>query len=282
MSNWDNKLIHFIRETGRWDKEKDMFAFTAFSISLLKELTGAYLALQVVLEDDYTAKIKHALPDYFNELVLNPDPIRSFLEDHHYNIVYWEQMPYYNNVFEEVLTALSSAVIIPVEEPGSTSVILLGWSETQVCHTAFKEFVETAAVRLKSILWQTHTQRQLQHNITRFTAILQQMPQAVIYIDDDSYTGWVNQQAAALLELPEPGDQPPNILAAAMAQLRGKASNKEEITTEAGKLFTIPGHTIQHWIWQFDGERPRRYRVFTEPVNQPGLNGRLWVFDEQL
>ncbi|RFM26359.1 hypothetical protein [Deminuibacter soli] len=280
MQHWQNKLLYFYSETGRWDKEKDMTGFTAFSISLLKELTGAYMALQVVLEDAFTARISDAIPEYLNELVLHPAPISQFLEANHYDNVYWQQIPYNDDTFTEILTALSSAVMIPVTGESSTSIIVLGWSEVQVCDEHFRNFIDSAGARVRNVLQQSWKQQQLQQSVSRFTAILQQMPQAVIFIDETTYTGWVNSQAAALLQLSSTGEQPPNILGEAMAKLRNSAINREDINRQASQLFTLSNQTITNWLWTFgNNSSTQQYSVFTQPVSLPDVNGRLWVFN---
>lgn len=91
MNNWEKKALNFINQTSRWDKEKDISSFLSFSISLVKELTNADIALQIELEDNETAKVKNASPNYLNDLVMNPEPIRKAIYTQGFKTIYWKK-----------------------------------------------------------------------------------------------------------------------------------------------------------------------------------------------
>lgn len=251
-----------------------MHTFIPFSISLLKELFGAYLSLQLDFEDAYTAKIKAASPSYFNDLVLNPGPIESLLEQNHYKPICWSQIPD-RNAFDDLLQALSSAVILPVKGASVNAVILFGWSEPQQFDAAARECLHIIGSRFKEILQQSHTHKLVHTSLSRYTAIMHAIPQALVFIGNDGHSGWVNVAAADLLELNSSGEQPPHVLSTVMGQLINSADNKEMINKEALQLFASPQNILKDMLWQIPG---RELLVSCTPVD--GI-GRLWEFKKK-
>jgi hypothetical protein len=248
-----------------------MLTFIPFSISLLKELFGAYLSLQLDFEDAYTAKIKAASPAYLNDLVLNPGPIERLLEQNHYKPVYWPQIAE-RNAFDNLLQALSSAVILPIKSPAVNALILFGWSEPQQFDAAARECLEIIRSRFKEILEQSHTHTMVHTTVSRFTAIMHSIPQALVFIGNDGHSGWINIAAADLLQLDSCGEQPPHVLSAVMGQLINSAVNKEMINREALQLFASPQNKLKDMLWEIPGSE---LLVSCMPVD--GI-GRLWEF----
>ncbi|RBL91634.1 hypothetical protein [Chitinophaga flava] len=281
MNSWENKALNFINQTSRWDKEKHISSFLAFSISLVKNLLEADIALQLEFEDENTAKVKNASPHFLNEIVISPDPVRKLLHRHAFKTIYWTEVAAIpDHPLHELLRDLSSAVIIPINTEPHNSLLILGWTTQQVFETAFQDCIETIRLRLKEIL--THTQQQLyfQGIAMRFAAILHCLPHAVIFINNDGFSGWVNQKAADILELSGPGEQLPAILSDAMTQLRNRAVNTDDIYNTAIELFASPENAISNWEWKLEGADPRTYRVSCLPVTSQRINGRLWIFEE--
>lgn len=271
MTRWERTALTFISQTSDWDRNRDMTSFIPFSISLLRELFGAYISLQLDFEDAYTAKVKAASPSYLNDLILNPGPVVTLLEQHHYKIIYWPQI-FEKNAFDDLLQALSSAVILPVKGPGVDALILFGWSEPQTFDASARECLEIIRGRFKEILQQSHTQRTVNTIMSRFTAIMHTIPQALIFIGNDGHSGWVNAAAAALLQLDEPGEQPPHVLSAVMGQLISSAENKEDINKAALQLFISPENKMKDMRWEIPGNA---LSVSCIPVDSIG---RLWEF----
>lgn len=277
MSTWDRKALNFINQTSRWDKDKHISSFLAFSISLVKNLTEANVALQLELEDEATAKVKCASPVHLNDIVMNPEPIRKLLYAQGFKTIYWREIPPgKENVFKEVLPAFSSAVIIPINTTPNNSLLILGWSEPQAFDPEFLECIETMRLRLKEILLQSQQHLYFQRIAIRFSAILHTIPHALVFINNDGFSGWVNQEGATLLELSGPGEQLPAILSEAMTQLRNKALNAADIYKEAVLLFSSPENSISNWIWQMEH---KTLQVSCLPVTSPQISGRLWIFE---
>ncbi|SEW41078.1 hypothetical protein [Chitinophaga arvensicola] len=277
MSIWERKALNFINQTSRWDKDKHISSFLAFSISLVKNLTGADIALQLEFEDEDTAKVKCASPVHLNDIVLNPEPIKKLLYAHGFKTIYWRELPVpKENVFKEVLQALSSAIIIPVNTTPNNSLLVLGWSEPPSFEPDFVECIETIRLRLKEILLQSQQQLYFQRVAIRFAAILHTIPHALVFINNDGFSGWVNQEGATLLGLSGPGEQLPAVLSDAMMQLRNKALNTEEIYKKAVHLFSSPENALTNWTWQLENST---LSVSCLPVTTQQISGRLWIFE---
>ncbi|OMP76684.1 hypothetical protein [[Flexibacter] sp. ATCC 35208] len=271
MTRWERTTLTFISQTSDWDRNRDATSFLPFSISLLRELFGAYISLQLDFEDTYTAKVKAASPSYLNDLILNPGPLTALLEQHHYKTIYWSQIPE-KNAFDDLLQALSSAVILPVTEPGVNAIILFGWSEPQTFDASARECLEIIRCRFKEILQQSHNQHIVNITVSRFTAIMHTIPQALVFISNDGHSGWVNTAAASLLDLDRSGEQPPHVLSLVMGKLINSAENKEVINKEALLLFTSPDSKMKDMRWEIPGNT---LSVSCMPVD--GI-GKLWEF----
>ncbi|PSL46204.1 hypothetical protein CLV51_103180 [Chitinophaga niastensis] len=281
MITWERKALNFINQTSRWDKDKHISSFLAFSISLVKNLTEADIALQLEFEDENTAKVKNASPVYLDDIVMNPEPIKNILYTQGFQTICWREMPPPSeNVFKELLQAFSSAIIIPVDTTPNNSIIILGWSKPQTFESDFLECIETVRLRLKEILLQSQQLLYFQRVAVRFAAILHSIPHALVFINNDGFSGWVNQEAATLLNLSGPGEQLPAVLSDAMTQLRNKAINTEEIYTEAMHLFSSPENAISNWIWKLETPISKTVKVSCIPVTTQQVSGRLWIFEQ--
>ncbi|SHL57079.1 hypothetical protein SAMN05444266_1047 [Chitinophaga jiangningensis] len=280
MTSWDSKALSFINQTSRWDKEKHIGSFLTFSINLLRTLLHANITLQIEFQDEFTARVKNAYPEYLEDMVLDPEPIKKMLYSNAFKTIYWPAIPPPNhNVLKDLLQAFSSSVIIPLHTEPANSMILLGWSEPVEMTAAFQECIETMRIRLKEIITHSQQHSHFQRVAARFSAIMHAMPHAIIFINNDGYSGWVNQPAAELLELSGAGEQLPAILSDAMMQLRSRATNAEEIYQEAMQLFSSPANVITNWEWKFDYPTEKKYNVICMPVSSQQVSGRLWIFE---
>lgn len=282
MINWEQSAIRFVNQTSKWERDNDIAGFIPFCLGILRKLTRAYMTLQVVYEDNYTARVKDAHPSFLNDVVFEPGVIMQFLEEHQFQVVQWKTIPQKNNIFAEIMMVLSSAVIIPVKCNNTYQVIILGWMEPQQFEGFFEEFALLVQGRTQEILEHCSAEQDLQKRAGHMLAILRTLPYSLVFISDDGTgAGWVNKRAAALLQISEPGLQPPEVLAAAMAQLRNQARNKEALNQEAIKLFASPLVKLENWIWEL-AEPYTTLNVTCLPVvEQDIIRGRLWIFQDR-
>lgn len=238
---------------------------------------GATIALQLEFEDETTARVKCASPLHLNDIVLSPEPIQKLLYAHGFKTIYWCGLPPpEENVFKEIMPALVSALIMPVNTSPDNSLLILGWSEPPSFDAGFMECIETIRLRLKEILVHSRQQIYFQQVAIRFAAILHAIPHALVFINNDGLSGWVNQEGAALLGLSGPGEQLPAVLSDAIMQLRNKATNIVDINRKVMQLFSSPENSIRNWSWEL---AHNTLLVSCLPVTTQQVSGRLWIFE---
>ncbi|WP_143308816.1 hypothetical protein [Chitinophaga vietnamensis] len=272
MDSWERKALHFINQTAHWDKDKQPSPLPAFSLDLLKQLMDADVVLQLELTDE---------PLTINGKVIQAGPVRKLLHQNGFKTIWWKDVPQESTAIQALLQHCASAVLIPVSSTTpDISVILLGWHAMQTFDDAFTACVETIRLRMKELRLQSQQQSYLRKLSQRFAAIMHTIPHALVFIDNDGFSGWVNQQGAQLLKLPGPGEQLPVILSDALTQLRNRTTNTQDIYKEAIRLFASPDNEIRNWIWQFDDPENKTCKVSCLPVNTQQISGRLWIFEE--
>lgn len=279
MLNWKTLAANYVNRITQWNGDKNGAEFLPWCITCLREMTGAYSSMQLVFEDKLTARVKDAEPSFLNDMILNPEPVKELLQTYSDQPFCWADIPVKQNVFEELLVALSSAVIIPVRYHRQSALLILGWSEPQQFGADFSVAALSIKTALENALTQHSKTEGLERSNAYLSAILEAMSQAVVFIDDNGYSGWLNKPAARLLKLSLSGEMPPSDFAGAMAQWRNTATNVADINREAAQYFATPGYVIKDWLWHFDTPEKATYRVSCMPLKTAMFTGRLWVFD---
>ncbi|ACU63239.1 hypothetical protein [Chitinophaga pinensis] len=269
MVSWERKALTFISQTSEWDRRGDIRTFLSFGISLLRELTGAYMSLQLDFEDSYTARVTGATPSYLDDLIFNPGPMHQLLEKSGQRPLYWTQIPE-KNAFEDLFQALSSAVIIPVRAGEVNALIVLGWSDIHACDSSFREFMDIVRTRIEEVCRHAHVEHTSDKVITRYTSILNTLSEALVFIGGDGKSGWINIAAAQLLQLEQPGEYAPAVLSGAMATLIQQALNKSEIAGLAMQAFASPASRVEHMIWKMSD------RILDASCLPVEGKGKLW------
>ncbi|XZF14195.1 hypothetical protein ACTHGU_20645 [Chitinophagaceae bacterium MMS25-I14] len=275
MSNYERSAIQFITRINEYNG--DAGNIIPYGLQLLQKFTGAYLSLQIVPQDSYAARIRNATPFFLDDMALNATAVKEVSDAGNDNIIYWKSIPAQKHVFSDILLALSSAMIMPVQQGDTTVLIMLGWSAPQEFDESFQLFAELVKSHLDKTIQQSVAVQMLGLDSTLHTALLETMPQAVIYIDDEGLGGWINTNAATLLQLPQAGRQDPAPLSAAMAALRSRLINADEVNRKSALLFTNPDTTLTDWLWQLN---TGNYTVSVHSVNTAAVKGRLWIFEQ--
>ena len=114
---------------------------------------------------------------------------------------------------------------------------------------------------------------------TRYSAILQTIPQGVVFVDGSGDQGWINSVAAQLFGLTE-GAQESAAIADAMAKLRSKATNPEEIAAKAADFFSKADAKIRDWEWVFSDPDCQVLNLSSTPTLVRDVPGRLWLLND--
>jgi hypothetical protein len=274
--NWEGRALQFINETSR--RNGDVSSFLSGAIAYLGKLSGAFTAFQIRIEDAHTARVTDATPDYLNGIILDPSTIQNLIQVHDHKVIYWKNVAAQQNIFEDVLMAIPSAAFIPVAANGVTCLFVLGWTDNQSFDPAFSSLMEVVQVRLQEIIDQTSKLSLLQADRERFYCILESMPQAVVFIDNNNYLGWTNKKGSEFLHIDSSGQHELSTISTAMNRLRESLINKDEVNKQASEIFSDTKG--DNWKWQMMAAPEVSYSVSCRPIAAANAKGMVWVFHE--
>ena len=111
----------------------------------------------------------------------------------------------------------------------------------------------------------------------RFEAVVQTLPHGLLFTDDSGAQAWVNDTAAAILQVPQ-GLVAPHIVANAMTALRNRADNHEQIVERLRHVLNRPSASLRDDQWIFSTPLRSVYSISCVPTKVRQVRGRLWVF----
>lgn len=144
---------------------------------------------------------------------------------------------------------------------------------------AFIRFLEKLHLGLEDMVHLVQSIYKIEAISTRFNAILETIPQGVVFVDDTGRNTWVNKKAATILNVKENANEPV-VIAEAMRKLRESAINKDEIAREGAQLFSTKNYEIKDWKWIFGDPVTSVLNVSCTPAISENTKGRLWVFTD--
>ena len=172
-----------------------------------------------------------------------------------------------------------TVAILPIElATGFGAALMLLWRTPDKLPADFQNAIDPVWVLLQALYPRESALRALEEDHERLSGILETIPECVAFVDDNGEHGWINHQAAKLLEL-EAGTVRAAALAEAMGRLRARASNADEIRRTGERLWHDGKATISDWFWEF-GEFGRVLCVSTRPGRYRSVEGRIWVFSD--
>ncbi|MBW4665068.1 MAG: response regulator [Chroococcus sp. CMT-3BRIN-NPC107] len=255
-------------------------ALVTKATSLLRNFTRADVALALRQIDDVTAVAiaqlpQNVLPNSLTNPALYADAIAIN------RCLYYPNYPSTPNAARTLLAigTKSLAVLPLVSTDGRKGAILLIWYQPNKISFYLRQFTDSLVGNLRTLLKFNDLTISLDKLQARFGAMLETIPQGVVFIDESGEQGWINQAAARQLQL-NPGYVEPPILAQAMAALRMSAENQAEITTQAQQFFSQPQSEIRNWNWIIGGEQPKVLSVSSTPTRTGDVPGKLWLFDD--
>jgi class 3 adenylate cyclase/PAS domain-containing protein len=254
-------------------------------LALLRELTGADAVIALRQLDEVAAETLVALP----EAVL-PESLSSsrLFADAlaQGRCLYHQDYARVPGASRFLLAAgTRSLAVLPlrwsVQGGGAVSqgAILLLWHRRASFHVQLRGFVEQLLDELRTLLRFTDSTLRFERLQARYGAILETVPQGVVFVEAHGAQGWVNPVAGEMLGL-TPGPVEAVVLAQAMSGLRSRASNPEEISAQGAALLTNPEAEIRDWIWSFREPRQWVLSLSSTPTHVQGIQGRLWLMDD--
>lgn len=277
MPGAQEKILAFYSQTsGLYTKDSRAEAADKL-LKLLVELTGADKAILAFRRDDVTTFTELSYPSLTHHQ-------RTFLPAVYEYAQKCTSVEYINDIkahkeaeYFRPLAEINVQSLILV--PGEKSCYVLCWEKEQIFTDDERQIIDTVCPRLQELSQVYNAYQMLETLRTRYVAIWDTVEQGLLFVDDSGAMGWVNQHAAALLNLPE-GEVHPSKIAQAMKQLRESASNAEEINTTGAAFFQAQSKTIKDWKWLFGNPVKHVLNVSSTPTLQGQIRGRLWMFED--
>lgn len=252
----------------------------AYALTTLKTFAGSDGAIVLRQLDEVTAEAlvclpENALPDRLTTPSLFAEAIAQN------RCIYYANYPAIPNA-ATVLVArgVKSIAVLPLSQVEQVrGAIVLFWYHPVEFSPQLQQFLASLLGGMRNLLQLQDVTLRLDKLQARLRAILETIPQGVVFVDESGEQGWLNHVAAQQLELPEGAAEPISI-AQAMTRLRLKADNQQDITQQAAQLFTQPQVEIRDWQWFFSQPHPQVLSLSSTPIYLRDVPGRLWVIDD--
>lgn len=263
--DWTVEALGFFEGILTLDEEADFQTICEQTASLLKRHSHADAVALLQQKDHVTVQHLAGLPD-------------SFLSDT--NIGGWLSERIDKDIiqFSEPLDD-QCQISLPVVNDDFKGAFFMMVPIAFRADDGFVKFIQKLWPVLKKTIRLGHINSSIFELRTRFNAIMETIPQGVVYIDNSGISAWTNTQGAKFLKLSQQTIEPLKI-STAMQKLRDEAINSEDILSKGNELFTNPNQSIQDWNWIFD--KPTQYvlSVTSTPLKSSMTDGRLWIFTD--
>ncbi len=272
------------------------------ALTEMRDLAGAGAAIALRQLDEVTAEALLCLPESaLPDKVTTPKLFAEALE--HNRCFYYSDCASAPGA-ARVLVAkgAKSIAVLPLQDAGSLrGAILLIWYRRTSIPSHLRALIESSLAALRTLLRFSDTTSHLEKLQARYGAILETIPQGVVFVDESGEQGWLNQAAAAHLGLASGAVEPVSV-AVAMAALRESADNRQAIAERAVEFFSQPDAEIREWVWVCRGEAlgqkdsggsrdsqalaapaPDARKVLSissTPTRVRDVPGRLWLLDD--
>lgn len=170
-------------------------------------------------------------------------------------------------------------MIFPIVDENFKGALVIRIPRRFLDDVSFGEFTERLWLGLKKTLRLGQIYSSTLELRARFSAILETIPQGIVFIDNDGRHAWTNARGTEFLRLPPETNEPIKV-AKAMQTLRSTAVNADDILRQGSELFSIPNQSVRDWIWLYDNPVTQVLNVASTPLATERIGGRLWVFTD--
>jgi PAS domain S-box-containing protein len=172
---------------------------------------------------------------------------------------------------------VKSVAVMPLTNQVQGAILLLWYQPTRFS-IHLQQYLNSVQGGLSNLLRFQDVTLRLEKLQARLVAILETIPQGIVFVDESGEQGWLNQTAAMQLGLPQ-GAAEPTAIAQAMTALRLRADNYQELAAQAVQFFSQPQDEIRNWQWRFH-QSATVLNLSSTPVRLRHVPGRLWVLDD--
>jgi signal transduction histidine kinase/DNA-binding response OmpR family regulator len=278
VMNWAKRALQFISCLSLENTYQDWFIVTQKCMGNLKELTEADQVILLKQEDELTVSFFKLYSSKEEGTYVDPSLIVPFVDKQ--DPLYFKhtdsQIP---SSIQELLSGYAAILVFPIQLMEIRSYIFVAWNKDFEFNEDFKEFAAACLAKIKETIKLSHTYYALEELKVSFNAILQTVPQSMVFFDDTGKNSWINKPASKLLGIDD-GNVHPSVLSAAMQQLRAKADNKEEILKRGLEIFKSDEKKISNWRWLFTDPDLVVLTVCCTPTISEHISGMLWTFED--
>lgn len=276
--NWSKQTLNFIASLSLTAGYQDWFAIMQHCMANLKIFSSADKAHLLKFEDELTVShfdwnVTKDNPKYIDPKLL--DNFTGGKEALYFDV----PLGHLHHSLIEIFDNPEALVVMPLREMDINSYLILSWKKNFEFTPDFKEFIGFSLNKIKEAIKLSQTYYSLEELKVRFNAILQTVPQSIIFIDDSGHNSWINEPAAKLLGI-EGGNVMPSTLSMAMNQFRSKAQNQTEILQKGMEIFKSADKKVSDWKWIFSDPNFFVLNVCCAPTISEHVSGMLWTFDD--
>lgn len=251
----------------------------AYALARLRDLAAADAAIVLRQLDSVTAEAVICLPEtVLPHRLTTPTLFTEAIRQN--QCLYYTDYPSSDSPTPALLAqGIKSLVVIPLQHPHNVQgAMLLLWRQHTQPSPSLRQLIDALRSSLGNLLRFQDLTLRLEKLQARLVAMLETIPQGVVFIDENGDQGWLNQTAALQLGLPQ-GTVPPIAIAQAMMALRLRADNVEELNAQAAQFFVQPQAEIRDWQWYFS--EPMQVLSFSStPIRLRQVPGRLWIIHD--
>ncbi|GAA4417190.1 hypothetical protein GCM10023187_49370 [Nibrella viscosa] len=240
-------------------------------VALVREYTGADSCYMLRERDEWTATIPYVHPPMPVPASVNPGQLSELT---HSSDFFLEPQFVPRRPVKALLGQYKQVAGLRVITDSLRGWILLAWHQADTGTVD----VEMALRMLGDKVTIYRLEASRLNLEQQYEFLFATIPQAIIRINEDDNSAWVNQAAIDLLAL-EAGNLRPTAAAvsAGMMRLRNQATNQPEINEAAGHLLMDAHFVTKEWIWTFPD---KILSVLTKPVRTSYFKGRIWLFND--
>ncbi|HEY9618819.1 MAG TPA: ATP-binding protein [Crinalium sp.] len=249
------------------------------TLASLQTITRADAAIALRQLDAVTAEVLLSLPEHtLPSRLTTPTLFAEAIAQNH--CLFYPDYPQTANAAPALVgQGIQSVAVMPLQQSGQMQgAILLLWRDPARFSVPVQQFVESLQDGLSHLLQFQDITLRLEKLKARLVAILETIPQGIVFMDEGGEEGWLNHTASLQLHLPQ-GAVEPMAIAQAMAALRMKANNPQELGMQAAQFFSQPNVQIRDWQWSFS-QPSKVLSLSSTPIDLRQVPGRLWVLDD--
>jgi signal transduction histidine kinase/CheY-like chemotaxis protein len=272
--DWHERALNFLLRLSPIKNIREQSLMIREVYSLIEELMGAdavcfYRNIDPLTTRVVLSSLRGVFLPNLNQEILAP----LILAEKHQWIKREQQSLFFvENTYEK-------CVVVPLHNKALSGGLVVGWKQKPADEEGLERFMVVVQLGMNEMMQRMSVYFEIEELTTRFNAILETIPEAIVYMDDSGKSTWVNAVGGDLLGLP-PGYHEPIEVSKSMHELRSKAMNQEEIQRKGQELFSKPDQVIYDWHWVFGDPLESVLSVSCKPISSQNIKGRLWVFTD--